>query len=68
MPAFAKSNVGSLCGTTLLEGTAVWPLLWKNSMKVERTLFAKQEERTLQSLAVVQGVIGVLFPSLSPLI
>ncbi len=40
MPALAKSRVGSLCGTTLLEGTAVCPLLWKNSMKVDRTLFA----------------------------
>lgn len=46
MPALANSRVGSLWGTTLLEGTAVWPLLWKNSMKVDRTLFAAQEAKT----------------------
>ena len=45
MPALANSRVGSLWGTTLLEGTAVWPLPWKNSMKVDRTLFAAQDQR-----------------------
>lgn len=38
MPALAKSSVGSLWGTTLDEGTAVWPFVSKNSTKVARTL------------------------------
>lgn len=37
MPALANSSVGSLTGTTGLLGTAVWALVWKNSMKVLRT-------------------------------
>ena len=37
MPAFANRSVGSLWGTTLEDGTAVWPLVSKNSTKVERT-------------------------------
>ena len=37
MPALAKSSVGSACGTTLLLGTAVWPLDSKKSRKAART-------------------------------
>ena len=37
IPALAKSNVGSWCGTTLLLGTAVCPLVSKKLMNAART-------------------------------
>ena len=37
IPAFANSRVGSAWGTTLLLGTTVCSLPWKNSMKVDLT-------------------------------
>ena len=37
MPALANSSVGSACGTTLLLGTGVCPLVSKNSMKAALT-------------------------------
>ena len=49
MPALVKSSVGSLCGTTLLEGTAVWPWHSKNSMKAARTRSAAHAGGQLQS-------------------
>src|SRR5687768_297221 len=36
MPEFTKSSVGSLAGTSELEGTTVWPLERKYSRKPER--------------------------------
>src|ERR1700722_13404037 len=41
MPALAKSSVGSSCGTTLEEGTKVWPcFLQKKSMNCWRISLA----------------------------
>src|SRR5262245_20997197 len=41
MPAFANSSVGSSCGTTLDDGTNVWPcFLTKKSMNCWRITFA----------------------------
>ena len=37
MPALANSSVGSLCGTTLLDGTTVWPFVAKKSRNACRT-------------------------------
>ena len=37
MPALANSSVGSLCGTTLLDGTMVCPFVAKKSKNVCRT-------------------------------
>ena len=54
IPALANSRVGSLWGTTLLEGTWVWPLVWKNSMNAARTLSPVHSRITLSRVS--QGV------------
>ena len=36
MPALVNSSVGSLPGTSELDGTTVWPFLRKNSRKLAR--------------------------------
>ena len=36
MPALVNSSVGSLPGTSELEGTTAWPFLRKNSRKLAR--------------------------------